>query len=336
MPFTPPLPVLNASAKPAAKASSSSAADGEADGEETAEGEGIRSEVRKAKNVNRSLDKLKRQIKEAKAEKKRQREMAAAGITEPAATGTSAADSDDDLLNDQQKRTKKRKLTIEERAAQPKATVNKKSTANVEDEEDDDDFLVPKGSSSSNSSNNSASGVAPSSSSSLGSSKSKSGAATASASSGLFTHTASQNTKLNIANITPATVKTRKDKPLKITSDGLSKATIHAGSFGKKKTFGDDDEEGSSTAWDKGEDVSGEAPTSEKLAAAASKFQSLKRKQLSYTNEEDVERDRQRIQSAHRDKRLTDRDARQKETTKGMRGGSTGAVLASGSESDSD
>jgi hypothetical protein len=285
--------------------------------DEEGAGEGNREVIRKAKNVNRSLDKLKRQIKEAKAEKKRQRELAAAGITEAA----HAADSDDDLLSNQAKRAKKRKLTKEERAL--KHGVGSKSVARVDDEDDDEDFLVPKAAGPGDVPVPVPVSAAPSSSSS----KSKS-SASSSATASLFTHTASQNTKLNIGNLAPVAMKARKEKPLKITSDGLSKATIHAGTFGKKKTFAEDgEEEGPSGVWEK-EEV-GEAP--EKLAAATAKFQSLKRKQLSYTVEEDVERDRQRIQSAHRDKRLTERDARQKETTKGVR---AGAVLGNASDSD--
>jgi len=318
LPFTPPLPVLNASAKPTSASASSSGTAGAGEGE----GEGNREVIRKAKNVNRSLDKLKRQIKEAKAEKKRQRELGAAGITVPTPAAAASVDSDDDLLNSQQKRAKKRKLTKEERALQHGVGGQSGAKAAAA-ESDDEDFLVPKASVSSV---GSTSATMPSSNT-----MSKSGVT---AGPGLFTHAASQNTKLNIANIAPVALKSRKDKPLKITSDGLSKATIHAGSFGKKKTFGDEDEEkGESSAWDK-EDAHDVPP--EKLAAAAAKFQSLKRKQLSYTKEEDIERDRQRIQSAHRDKRLTERDARQKETTKGVRTGSVGAGAVLGHDSDSD
>jgi ATP-dependent RNA helicase DDX10/DBP4 len=55
-----------------------------------------REEVREKKNVNRSLDKLKKQIKAAKEEKRRAREAAARGEAPPPATESTAAADDND------------------------------------------------------------------------------------------------------------------------------------------------------------------------------------------------------------------------------------------------
>lgn len=106
-------------------------------------------------------------------------------------------------------------------------------------------------------------------------------------------------------------MKRKKEKPLRITSDGLSKAIIHTGAYANKKIFDDHDDDDNDNTNNNNNNLSN--------AQATAQYQALKRKQLSYTLEEDIERDRQRVQMAHREKRLLDRENRQKETTKGVK-----------------
>jgi ATP-dependent RNA helicase DDX10/DBP4 len=95
-----------------------------------------REDVRSAKNVNRSLDKLKKQIKEAKEAKKAERDAAKLSKTaSKTASARRAADSDDeDLLSSRKKPSKK------------DAKKKKKVRENVDEEgeDDEDDLLTVK------------------------------------------------------------------------------------------------------------------------------------------------------------------------------------------------
>lgn len=105
-----------------------------------------REEVRGKKNVNRQLDKLKKQIKQAKEAKKKVREEAikakdsASSVVVPEVIEDS--DDDDDLLGKQHKKKPKLdKLSKTIAAAKPRSSLAK----NVdEDDESGDDFLTVK------------------------------------------------------------------------------------------------------------------------------------------------------------------------------------------------
>lgn len=111
LPFTPEVPVLL-----------------------TAQIEEVRDELRGKKNVNRALDKLKKQIKEAKEAKKKAREEAKKNGT-IYISESSGDESEEDLLDGESKKKKKEKTKKSLSNAIPKAK---------KDEDEEDDFLQVK------------------------------------------------------------------------------------------------------------------------------------------------------------------------------------------------
>lgn len=130
LPFTPELPIL--------------AKDGAA-------AVGVRDEIREKKNVNRALDKLRKQIKDAKEMKKRAKEEAkrtGRSVDEVLAemkgrpVDADSEDSDSDAAKDK-KRTKKLSEIAQE-IQQKKQQQQKSSNGEADSDDDEDDFLTVK------------------------------------------------------------------------------------------------------------------------------------------------------------------------------------------------
>ena len=265
----------------------------------------IRESVRQVKNVNRSLDKLRKQIKEAKEERRRLKMMG--GNVPP-------QDEIESLID---KKSNKRK-TVEGKVNNSNNN-DKHSVREKEEEEEEDTFLVPK---KQKQAHESISGEAPASSK------------PETVNAHVFSTIQSSN-KPNALGLSTAaaSMKIKKQKPLKITSDGLSKDTIRAGTYSKKIVFNEDTHEAPEPVQLQIQNNSTVNMNKTDLNKATLHYQSMKRRQLSEAQEEDTARDRERIHSKHREKRIASKQSRKTEEEEE----GTGATLAySGDRSDDD
>lgn len=100
-------------------------------------GQALRAEIRSKKNVNRGLDKLKRQIKETKLRKKIEKGLRARGIDPEGEEGTALVEAMQKELRDKEAGA----VAAANNKAPPASAFH---TAEGEDDEDDDKFLVKK------------------------------------------------------------------------------------------------------------------------------------------------------------------------------------------------
>lgn len=137
LPFTPDVPVLHQ------QQTIKKANDNEE--EKAPNMDEVRGEIRDKKNVNRTLDKLKKQIKEAKEAKKKAREEAKRAKElglEPPPMPKDDSDSDEDLVTRKSKDKKPKKAqSITELK---KSVESKKSALAAQENDDEDEFLVVK------------------------------------------------------------------------------------------------------------------------------------------------------------------------------------------------
>lgn len=241
----------------------------------------VRNPEEKAKNVNRSLDKLKKQIKAAKEAKKRAREN----------NEVIAEEDDDNVLDNNQKKKRTKRERNDTKLSKPIA--NKRAS----DEEEEDELFVPKVGGSSS---------VPSAG------KVELGEEVNLINTKALESVSGSNTYQHIA---PTSTKTKKEKPMRITSDGLSKAILRAGTHNKKITFEEEDEKHEREAAERAAEALGEE---ERMM----QYQLKKRRQLAMTMDEDVDRDRERIHSKHRERRIQAKESR-KETSGGGYGAAT-------------